>query len=53
MIEMEWSMAPCHGGVLCDKLAYESIIIEVSGGLCVTIYAMLTVILCCKSKDIF
>ena len=33
-------MAPCHGGVLCDKLAYESIIIEVSWVLCVTVYML-------------
>ena len=31
-------MAPYHGGVLFDELAFESIILEVAWGLCVIVY---------------
>ena len=31
-------MAPYHGGVLCDELAFESTILEVAWGLCVIVY---------------
>ena len=45
-------MAPYHG-VLCDELAYKSIILEVAWGLCVTAHiCSVPVILCCESKDI-
>ena len=31
-------MAPYHGGVFFDELAFESIILEVAWGLCVIVY---------------